>query len=99
MDLDCYLLNCPIAFLLPLQKNRVMRTIQIQNEISLEQYQMAVRVLEAMGLKVQEEKNKTIEQKDDTKMTKEEYYQMIDEARKGKKIRMSREEMRKLMFE
>ncbi len=82
-----------------MQKNRVMRTIQIQNEISLEQYQMAVRVLEAMGLKVQEEKNKTIEQKDDTKMTKEEYYQMIDEARKGKKIRMSREEMRKLMLE
>lgn len=76
-----------------------MRTIQIQNEISLEQYQMAVRVLEAMGLQVQEGKNKAIEQKDDTKMTKEEYYQMINDARKGKKIRMNREEMRKLMFE
>lgn len=32
-----------------------MNTIRLQNDITMEQYQMAVRVLEAIGLKVQKE--------------------------------------------
>lgn len=39
------------------------------------------------------------EEKDPTKMTKEEYFAKIDEARKGKKIKISREEMRKMLIE
>lgn len=40
---------------------------------------------------------KSNEEKDPTKMTKEEYFSMIDEARKGEKKKMSREEMRKML--
>ncbi len=34
-----------------------MNTIQLQGDISFEQYQMAVNVLEAIGLKVKKQKN------------------------------------------
>lgn len=43
-------------------------------------------------------KSKVVTEEDDTKMTKEEYFRMIDEARKSEYIEMSREELRKIMF-
>ena len=55
-----------------------------------------------MNMKEKEPKKpnvKSNEEKDPTKMTKEEFFAKIDEARKGKKIKMSREEMRKLLIE
>lgn len=42
---------------------------------------------------------KDIEEKDDSLMTKEEYFAMIDRARAGKKHEISREEMRKMLLE
>lgn len=42
---------------------------------------------------------KSNEEKDPTKMTKEEFFAKIDEARKGEKIRMSRDEMRKMLMD
>ena len=39
------------------------------------------------------------EEKDDTEMTKEAFFAKVDRARKGKMIHMSREEMKKLMFD
>ncbi|CEN36723.1 hypothetical protein [Capnocytophaga cynodegmi] len=41
-----------------------MNTIRLQNDISAEQYQMAVRVLEAIGLKVQKDTELTETQKE-----------------------------------
>ena len=38
------------------------------------------------------------EEKDPSKMSKEEFFAKIDKARAGKKIRMSREEMRKMLL-
>ena len=40
---------------------------------------------------------KSNEEKDPTKMTKEEFFAKIDEARKGEKIRMGRDEMRRML--
>jgi hypothetical protein len=39
------------------------------------------------------------EEKDETLMTKEAFFAKIDRARAGEKIQMSREEMKKLMFD
>ena len=39
------------------------------------------------------------EEKDESLMTKEAFFAKIDRARAGKKIQMSREELRKLMFD
>ena len=44
-------------------------------------------------------KTKVIQEKDETEMTKEAFFAKVDRARKGKMIHMSREEMKKLMFE
>lgn len=41
-----------------------MDTIRLQNEISVEQYQMAIRVLEAIGLKIQKNTEFTETQKE-----------------------------------
>lgn len=35
---------------------------------------------------------------DNTKMTKEAYFSMIDEARKGEKIELSKEEIKELLY-
>ncbi|MDY3538405.1 hypothetical protein PG275_10385 [Riemerella anatipestifer] len=40
-----------------------------------------------------------VEEKDPTKMTKKEFFAKIDRARAGKKVKMSREEMTKLLLE
>ena len=42
---------------------------------------------------------KDIKEKDDSLMTKKEYFEMIDRARAGKKHEISREEMRKMLLE
>jgi hypothetical protein len=44
-------------------------------------------------------KTKVIQEKDETEMTKEAFFAKVDRARKGKMIHMSREEMKKLMFD
>lgn len=38
------------------------------------------------------------EKEDDTKMSKEDFFKMIDERRAGEKVKMSRDEVRKIMF-
>ena len=43
--------------------------------------------------------SKDIKEKDDSLMTKKEYFEMIDRARAGKKHEISREEMRKMLLE
>ncbi|MDO5608036.1 MAG: hypothetical protein Q4G08_06230 [Capnocytophaga sp.] len=73
-----------------------MRTIHLQEDISVKQYQMAVRVLEAIGVKVLKETKKEI--KDDTEMTKEAFFAKIDRARESKSHKISREEMRKMLL-
>ena len=46
---------------LSLQKITTMRTIQFNKNITFEQYQMAVRVLEAIGLEVKKEEELSAE--------------------------------------
>ena len=50
-----------------------------------------------MKKELKKSNEKPTEEADPTKMTKEEFFAKIDEAIKGKKIRMSREEMRKML--
>ncbi len=52
--------------------------IYFENDVSNEQYQMAVRVLEAINIAVKKPSKK----KDDTKMTEQEFYDMIEERLK-----------------
>ncbi len=55
-----------------------MQTIHLQKDISDEQYQMAVRVLEAINIAVKKPSHKN-PVKDDTKMTEQAFYDMIEE--------------------
>ena len=71
-----------------------METVIIKVEIKRED----LSIIEAI-LKKFQAKSLKIEETDPARMTKEEYFGMIDEARKGKKKKMSREEMRKLLIE
>lgn len=68
---------------------------------SLERQRRRLERLERLEkLKILEEVDLfTLDKNDPTKMTKEEYFSMIDEARKGEKKKMSREEMKKLLIE
>ncbi len=50
--------------------------IYFENDISTEQYQMAVRVLEAINIAVKKPSRK----KDDSKMTEQEFYDKIENA-------------------
>ncbi len=52
-----------------------MRTLHFTRELNSTEYNTAIRVLEAIGLYVEEKE-------DDTKMSKEEFYKMIEEAKK-----------------
>ena len=70
-----------------------MDTVKITAEIN----SVDVPLLEAL-LKKFKAKSIKIEEKDPTKMSKEEFFAKIDKARAGKKIRMSREEMRKMLL-
>lgn len=70
-----------------------MDTVKISAEIN----SVDVPLLEAL-LKKFKAKSIKIEENDPTKMSKEEFFARIDKARAGKKIRMSREEMRKMLL-
>ena len=70
-----------------------MDTVKITAEIN----SVDVPLFEALFKRV-EAKSIKIEEKDPTKMSKEEFFAKIDKARTGKKIRMSREEMRKMLL-
>ncbi len=58
-----------------------MQTIHLQQDISDEQYQMAVRVLEAINIAVKKPKpsRKNPARSDDAKMTEQDFYNMIEE--------------------
>lgn len=70
-----------------------MNTTIISAEINSED----VPLLEQL-LKKFKAKSIKIEEKDPTKMSKEEFFAMIDRARKGKKHKISREEMKKMLL-
>ena len=70
-----------------------MDTVKISAEIN----SVDIPLFEALFKRV-EAKSIKIEEKDPTKMSKEEFFAKIDKARAGKKIRMSREEMRKMLL-
>lgn len=72
-----------------------MNTATISAEIKTSD----IPLLEALLKKFKAKSIKIEIPKDDAKMTKEEYFEMIDERRKGKDIEMSREKLRELMFE
>lgn len=72
-----------------------MNTATISAEIKTSD----IPLLEALLKKFKAKSIKIEIPEDDTKMSKEEYFEMIDERRKGKDIEMSREKLRKLMFE
>lgn len=69
-----------------------MSTIQLENEITAEQYQMVVQLLKAVGIKVKKQ------EKDDTLMSKKAFFDKIDKARKEKASPMRREELRKILL-
>lgn len=71
-----------------------MSTVTLQVELKSEDVSLFQGLLKKFKAK-----SKVIkEEKDDTKMTREEYFKMIDEARAGKKHKISREEMRKMLL-
>lgn len=75
---------------IPLQKNKAMETLKVHppKGITLRQ---AKSVLKSLNFVV-------IEEKDDAKMTKEEYYAMIEKASQEESVHISREDMRKLLL-
>ena len=71
-------------------------TITFQSNVNALDFPFIERILESLkatGTKVIKE------EKDETLMTKEAFFAKIDRARAGEKIQMSREEMKKLMFD
>lgn len=70
-----------------------MNTITMTAEINKEDVSFFQTLLQKFKAK-----KVVFEEKDPAKMSKEEYFSMIDKARAGKKIKMSREEMRKLLL-
>ena len=70
-------------------------TITFQSEIQAVDFPFIERILNSLKATTKVIKEK----KDETLMTKEAFFAKIDRARAGKKIQMSREEMKKLMFD
>ncbi len=66
-----------------------MQAIYLKDNISDEQYQMAVRVLEAMNIAV-------IKSQSDTKMSEDAFYAKIDRALSQEPIEMSFSELKAL---
>lgn len=64
----------------------MVTTIELKQAITQEKYNNAVALLKKIGILVKEEV------KDDTKMSKEDFFAMIDEARKQPSRRMTREQ-------
>ena len=69
--------------------------ITFQSEIQAADFPFIERILNSLKATTKVIK----EEKDETLMTKEAFFAKIDRARAGKKIQMSREELRKLMFD
>ena len=70
-------------------------TITFQSEIQAVDFPFIERILNSLKATTKVIK----EEKDETLMTKEAFFAKIDRARAGEKIQMSREELRKLMFD
>lgn len=70
-------------------------TITFQSEIQAVDFPFIERILNSLKATTKVIK----EEKDETLMTKEAFFARIDRARAGEKIQMSREEMKKLMFD
>ena len=70
-------------------------TIKFQSEIQAVDFPFIERILNSLKATTKVIK----EEKDETLMTKEAFFAKIDRARAGEKIQMSREEMKKLMFD
>ena len=70
-------------------------TIIFQSEIQAVDFPFIERILNSLKATTKVIK----EEKDETLMTKEAFFAKIDRARAGEKIQMSREEMKKLMFD
>lgn len=70
-------------------------TITFQSEIQAVDFPFIERILNSLKATTKVIK----EEKDETLMTKEAFFAKIDRARSGEKIQMSREEMKKLMFD
>ena len=70
-------------------------TITFQSEIQAVDFPFIERNLNSLKATTKVIK----EEKDETLMTKEAFFAKIDRARAGEKIQMSREEMKKLMFD
>ena len=70
-------------------------TITFQSEIQAVDFPFIERILNSLKATTKVIK----EEKDETLMTKEAFFAKIDRARAVEKIQMSREEMKKLMFD
>jgi len=70
-------------------------TITFQSEIQAVDFPFIERILNSLKATTKVIK----EEKDETLMTKEAFFAKIDRARAGEKIQMSREKMKKLMFD
>ncbi len=63
-----------------------MHTIELQHEISYEQFETVRKLLKAIDIKVKKPK--------DTKMSEEEFYAKIEKARQSPTVPMSIDELR-----
>ena len=70
-------------------------TITFQSEIQAVDFPFIERILNSLKATTKVIK----EEKDETLMTKEAFFAKIDRARAGEKLQMSRDEMKKLMFD
>lgn len=69
-----------------------MATIEIKNKLSKDKIKMVVDVLKALGISAVFN-----ESTDETKLTKEEFTDKIEKARKSKKVKVSASEQSKIL--
>lgn len=68
-----------------------MATIEIKNKLSKDKIKMMMDVLKALGITA------VINEDDDVKMTKKEFTEKIEKARKSPKVKVSASEQFKLL--
>lgn len=70
----------------------MVTTIELKQAITQEKYNNAVALLKKIGILVKEQV------KDDTKMSKEDFFTMVDQARAGKKTKATKQQLLEMLY-
>lgn len=68
-----------------------MATIEIKNKLSKDKIKMMMEVLKALGIIA------VLNEQDDTKLSKKEFVEKVDNARKSPKVKVSASEQAKIL--